>query len=427
MIGVPDQRQHRRSLVCDVGVAISVMLLVSLLIPLPAAAQYPVTDRATVDVIRPSPSPRPHPVTPTEVQRAVTTAATATTSAAAVVATGSAIVSLASAAATVAAAAPAGGLPGLLQSILTFFAFRRRRPPWGRVVEEGTNLPVPGAVVTILDAQGKPRQTIQSRADGTFGTLLPSGQYQLAIQREGYAVASSPRGIALFPGERLYSSGLFTVEEDMVTSFVIGLRPLQGGRRLTFRARLQHILSILRVLQAHLALPLFFIGASINTIALLRHPSSPLFIALEVLYGVLFAVEILLSRVVRRAFGRVRDALRKHPVALAIVRLVDAKTQRLVATQATSQAGRFLLLPPPGEYTLQVAHPSYELHVREHLPLRGRGRVRLNVDLTPRRGSSSPAEPVGGQQRSQGGPARNGFPPKRDAGGGGTRRETRSP
>lgn len=279
------------------------------------------------------------------------------------------------------------GFMSLVRSLFPFLAVRSHRPPWGRIVEERTNLPVAGAVVTVLDASGKPRETMSSRNDGTFGTLLPPGAYRLSVRHPDFTFADAPAHVVVFPDERVYTGGLFTVEDEewavSATHLVIGMKPTRA-RRSTLRERLHPFLERLRVVQARLAIPVLLFGSAVNSIALGMEPT-PLLVSGEILYGVFLTFELLLSRVFRRALGSVRDAVAKSPVSLAIVRLMDVQTRRLVATKVTSPRGDFLLMPPPGRYRLQVIHHAFLPYTSDALRIRrgGTSIVPLKVDLAP--------------------------------------------
>ncbi|TSC64574.1 MAG: hypothetical protein G01um1014106_71 [Parcubacteria group bacterium Gr01-1014_106] len=301
-------------------------------------------------------------------------------SAVTVIATMSAVVT-----GVLAAVALPSGLSSILRSFFPFLATHRRRARWGRVVEEKTNLPVAGAVITILDVSGKPKDTIITRSDGTFAMVLPRGTYRLSVQHAGSLFASAPRDVLLFPEEQLYTGGVITVEEQEKvlpdTPLVLAMTPT-GVRHQTFRERAHPFLEGMRVFHAHIAMPLLLTAAAINSLLLLIEPS-PLLVAYEVLYGALLTFELLLSRVTRRAVGRVRDAIGKHPVPLAIVRLFDTATQRVVATRVTSPRGSYLLMPPPGRYRIAVSHPAHVPYTSDPLAIRGgrTGLVRLVADL----------------------------------------------
>lgn len=277
------------------------------------------------------------------------------------------------------------GFRGILAGLFPFFSFGHRRPPWGRVVEQATNLPVAGAAVAILDPTGKPRESVRTHQDGTFAALLPTGRYRLSVVRKGYRLAERPTGVALFPGELLYTGAPFAVTDaEAVVPVVVVLQSLVAKPvrvRLMFRATLEH----LRAIHAQLALPLLLVGAALNSLVLWFSPS-PLLVAVELLYAVFFAFELLSSRVVRRTVGVARDALRRAPVGLVILRLLDVRTRRILATKVTSPRGRFLLLHPPGIYALHVVHPAYLPYLKTDLSIRrGWGPPKgLTVHLFPR-------------------------------------------
>lgn len=292
-------------------------------------------------------------------------------------------------------ALPILGFHGLHAAMLAtprygFLAARRYRASLGRVARAESNEPLRGAVVTLQDASGKPRQTVRTRADGTFSFLLPPGTYRLAVALQGFAFEPSPRNVALLPDEKVYDGRPFTVAESpkggevLLPPLVVAMRLIAGARRSQVRAALRNLWYVARTVQTHVAIPMLLLGATYNSVLLILQPSA-LLVAFEILYGVLLATELLLSRVIRRVVGHARDAVRKSPVALAIVRLLEEKTGRIVVTQVTSPRGSFLALPRPGAYRLQAAHPAYLPYEQRVQVLRwSPGAGALRVDLEPR-------------------------------------------
>lgn len=61
----------------------------------------------------------------------------------------------------------------------------------------------------------------------------------------------------------------------------------------------------------------------------------------------------------RKPWGIVYDAQSKAPVALAIVRIFNDKTRKLLETRVTDKEGRFGFLVPPGHYYLTVTKGGY--------------------------------------------------------------------
>jgi hypothetical protein len=63
---------------------------------------------------------------------------------------------------------------------------------------------------------------------------------------------------------------------------------------------------------------------------------------------------LLLGRRKRQAWGLVYNSLNKLPLDLAIVRLLDAKTNKVLQTKVTDKQGRFIFWTPPGEYLIEA-------------------------------------------------------------------------
>ncbi len=61
----------------------------------------------------------------------------------------------------------------------------------------------------------------------------------------------------------------------------------------------------------------------------------------------------------REKWGLVYNALTKQPVDLAVVRLLDAKTNQVRQTRITDAQGRFAFLATPGSYKIQVVKPGF--------------------------------------------------------------------
>ncbi len=73
----------------------------------------------------------------------------------------------------------------------------------------------------------------------------------------------------------------------------------------------------------------------------------------------LFTSPILLFGKKRRAWGVVFNSLSKMPVELAVVRLFDATTNRLIQTRVTDMQGRYQFLVDNGTYYLKVVKPGF--------------------------------------------------------------------
>jgi len=77
------------------------------------------------------------------------------------------------------------------------------------------------------------------------------------------------------------------------------------------------------------------------------------------LYSLITHPFMLIARRRRRKWGVVFDSLSRLPVDLAIVRLLDGATGRVLRTAVTDKDGRYVFIVQPGQYKLSVAKPGY--------------------------------------------------------------------
>jgi len=80
----------------------------------------------------------------------------------------------------------------------------------------------------------------------------------------------------------------------------------------------------------------------------------------------------------RKAWGVVYNAFTKLPLDLAIVRLVDAATKRVVRTVVTDKSGRYVLFAPQGNFILTITKPGFQF---PSVYLKGRKEDEAYVDL----------------------------------------------
>ncbi|MBI4457897.1 fibronectin type III domain-containing protein [Candidatus Uhrbacteria bacterium] len=96
------------------------------------------------------------------------------------------------------------------------------------------------------------------------------------------------------------------------------------------------------------------------------------------LYSFLAHPTLLIARRRRKKWGIVYNALSKLPVDLAIVRLIDAKTGRIVRSAVTDKDGRYFFIVQPGEYKISAVKAG---HVFPSAYLKGQREDVQLVDL----------------------------------------------
>jgi cysteine-rich repeat protein len=80
---------------------------------------------------------------------------------------------------------------------------------------------------------------------------------------------------------------------------------------------------------------------------------------LNLVFSLLAHPLLLIARRKRRRWGVVYNALTKLPIDLAIVRLVDMKTGRIIRSAVTDKDGRYFFIVGAGEYKLVAVKPGY--------------------------------------------------------------------
>jgi hypothetical protein len=105
----------------------------------------------------------------------------------------------------------------------------------------------------------------------------------------------------------------------------------------------------------------------------------------------------------REGWGIVYNCLDKLPIDLAVVRLIDAKTHKVIQSRVTDKQGRYLFVVEPGEYQLEVVKSGYVFPSKLMAEVRADGRLadiyhgehvavtQEEINITP----NVPLDPIG--------------------------------
>lgn len=256
--------------------------------------------------------------------------------------------------------------------------------PKGRVVHYRTGEPIAGTIIMVYGSDGKLRSRERANAKGEFSTLFPAGQYTLGVQAENFTFspAASP---AIRPEQGiLYSGGKITVPEGgRPLSIVVPMKPT-GAEVSSIQSKLLHWWQNIQKISRLLSWPIFIVGALLNTVLIFWVPGA-LFLIMEVLYVILVIVKVALEVRIRPAYGLVRDSITHIPVDLAVVRLFEQGTNRLIMTRVTDSRGRFFALPPSGTYTVTITKPGFAVFSRDNVTISGDqdSVLQMTADLMP--------------------------------------------
>ena len=254
-------------------------------------------------------------------------------------------------------------LPQLLywfSQLLQLLGIRKRRKPWGLVFNSQTGQPVSLAVVRIYDKEYNRllEQAVTDR-EGRFGFLAKPGTFYIVVRKSGFTFPSAYKVSSFF--DKIYTGGNIELTgRDEAVTFNIPLDP-QTKASTTFNFWVL-LVKINRFLQ-RIRIPLLVIGTVFAVVMIITNYNIVYVLSL-VFYAFLAILEYFHSRKAR-PYGIVSDVF-GHPLEIAMVRIYEKKTNRMVATDVTDAQGRFHFLVNPGIYYLTATKPGY-LDFKSHI------------------------------------------------------------
>lgn len=256
--------------------------------------------------------------------------------------------------------------------------------PKGQVVHYRTNEPIAGALVLIYGADGKLRSRERTSDKGAFSTLFPAGEYTLRVQAEDFTFAPAASPSIRPESGIVYSGGKLTVPTGgRPLTIIIPMKPI-GAEVSTSRTRALHVWQWIQRMSRLLSWPVFIVGALLNTVLIFWLPGG-LFLVMEILYVFLVIIKVALEVRIRPAYGLVRDSITHVPIGLAVVRLFESGTNRLIMTRVTDSQGKFFALPPSGSYTVTITKPGYAVFSKTNVQIESQqdSVLQMTADLMP--------------------------------------------
>lgn len=277
-----------------------------------------------------------------------------------------------------------------------------------RVYEDADGNPsVAGARVTLLvdngggnfglwDGHTSSQQNPQmTDADGRFGYILPVGSYQLVVEKDGYATKTTlpfpvstqnvlrtdVRLLKLPPKEDILANVNFAakVAADAAKDFATNEYVKQNAQGIAAPA-------------ATIATVANVAAAGVATATVIPY--------LLYLWSLLAHPFMLIARRRRKQWGVVYNSLSKLPIDLAIVRLLDAKTGRVMRSAVTDKDGRYFFIVQAGTYKMVAVKAGFvfpsdtlrglkedakyiDLYHGEPIEVRNETTITANIPLDP--------------------------------------------
>jgi hypothetical protein len=232
--------------------------------------------------------------------------------------------------------------------------FRKKRPPWGRVLDASDKKPIVGAIVRIYEAEFNKLKEMQvTDKEGRFGFMVKPGRYYVTVDKPGYVFRPN-----LVPGEGVYQGGVFEIKGNQPTvALDIYLEAIEKplGKLRSMRLRLWHNI---QYVMDKIDTPLIIVGSALALFAAWILPS-PFNFLVVALYILMIGLKILLHYSFQRPFGRVYDRGNNQPIDLVTVRIFNSEKGTLSATKVTDKMGRFQFMVPVGVYYLMANKAGY--------------------------------------------------------------------
>lgn len=251
--------------------------------------------------------------------------------------------------------------------------FTVRTVPRGNVYEQiGENESmVSGARVTIYQAGTTPGiwnagtynqiNPVWTSNDGQFGFYVPQGYYYIEVQKPGYDLA---RSLSFYARSSIVNNPMLLTKIpgpvtpiDAITQTAV----LVGETVADMAARTQSaIVAAIPATQEQIDSAVGIIAPAAIGLAFLNLGTAISFANLiPFLWGLFTQPLLLLGRGKRKRWGVVYNSLTKIPIDLAIVRLIEARTGKIIRTRITDREGRYFFMAKLGIYRIEVKKPGF--------------------------------------------------------------------
>ena len=253
-----------------------------------------------------------------------------------------------------------------------------------RVVDAQTGRRLAGIKLVVKGMDDKIWSKAITTEQGEAAMQLPVGQYRVQLKEDVYSFTPAGSKIPVQPGEVVYAGGNLQVKrQDEPMTILVPLKRA-GGEIKSWRMSILKSWQFVQRRSHLLAWPVYIAGSGLNTVLLLWVPQLQCLI-IEIIYIVLVLIKVWMEVRQTPSYGVVRDAISRVPLDLAVVRLYEEKSNKLVLTRATNGQGKFFALPPSGLYTVTVTKPGYATFTKHGVAV-GREQntaMQIQTDLMP--------------------------------------------
>ena len=229
----------------------------------------------------------------------------------------------------------------------------RKQKRWGVVRDAESNQPVPFAQVRILTAkEGKLLDSQTTDTVGQFAFFVPTGTYTVQVSKPNYVFPSKIDSTG-------YKGGLVSIQDNEVINLDVPIDPAISvvGHRLKLLDTFEQLAHAVR-------LPILLLG-TITSLVFLISATTALNGAVFTLYCFSWMYELISRRVNHTSIGHVVDSGTKQGLSLAIVRIFDNVSGKLMLSKVSDKQGQYAVFVGKGSYHATVTREYYERFTSE--------------------------------------------------------------
>jgi len=281
----------------------------------------------------------------------------------------------------------------LKENLYQWLGLRRRKKSWGVIFDDVTKKPLAFVRLQLYSWPGKRlKETTVSNKLGEFGFLVPAGKYYLKAYLLGYnqvTIKNEKLGDSYifnrsdsYYSNIYYSGEIIKIESSEQDREVLNISlPMKPKDKISIGERLALSFNAVSKKIDKIRLPLLVFGTILAILTLiLRHNWIDWYIF--VLYLVLWIWELYWRFYRVKPYGKVLDSETEKPLDLAMLRLINTKTKKIIAVSVTGTDGRFVFAASPGNYQLTAVKAEYQpitikpIHLKS---LRQLGEIKINM------------------------------------------------
>ncbi|MFZ2803908.1 MAG: carboxypeptidase regulatory-like domain-containing protein [Patescibacteria group bacterium] len=271
-----------------------------------------------------------------------------------------------------------------------YLAFRRRRSGYGVVFNSSTGLPEALVSVRLRDLHGQIVRTVVTDKHGRYKLSAPRGEYYVEATKPGFTFPSRYLGKdSATVYDNVLPAAHVIIKDYGVMTKNIPIDPTGSGARSWLPKRL--------VLGKNTQYTIAAVSPIIALAVAIGFRTSWFLWAVFLIYAIVLISRLFSFKPATPPYGTVSDAETKRLLPQVVVRLLDARFNKVLETQITSAKGRYAFVVSPGKYRILVKGKGYKTVILNYPSIKQEGTLLAKdlklKQLTPKEAEEQSAEP----------------------------------